>query len=276
MPYLRINGAHIYYESHGAGTPLLYLSGIGGHIGEAEHLVEAYAPHLRFVAFDARGCGRSGAAAPAESIPAHADDAAAVMEALGLDDAFVYGSSLGGMVAQELALRHPHRVRGLILGSTTAGAMRGQIPSMRTLRKMVLNQALSGRDALIANWELGYTRAYIEANYQAMLARSRRIAPYATRRGAYLRQVLAAARHDAWDRLHRIACPVLILHGERDVLVPVRNARRMKKRIPHAELHVLPGVGHGFHLEAQDRADAIMLGFIRRHTVLPEAAVAVR
>lgn len=276
MPYVSVDGANIYYESHGAGTPLLYISGIGGHVGEVEHLAEAHASHLRFVAFDARGCGRSDDAAPAETIAAHADDAAAVMDALGLDSAFVYGSSLGGMVAQELAIRHPQRVRGLILGSTTAGAMRGQIPSMRTLRKMVLNQALSGRDAMIANWELGYSRAYIEANYEAMLARSRRLAPYATRRGAYLRQVFAAARHDAWGRLHRITCPVLILHGERDLLVPLRNARRMKKRMPQAELHVFAGMGHGFHLEAQEHADAIVFDFIRRHAMLPETSGAVR
>lgn len=275
MAYVSIGRAKIYYENHGTGVPLLYITGIGGHAGEAEHLAQAYARHFRFIAFDARGCGRSGGA-PAETIAAHADDAAAVMSALGLGSAFVYGSSLGGMVAQELAIRHPSRVRGLILGSTTAGAMRGQIPSMRTLRKMVLNQALSGRDALIANWELGYSRAYIEANYDAMVARSRRLAPYATRRSAYLRQVFAAARHDAWGQLHRITCPVLILHGERDLLVPLRNARRMKKRMPHAELHVFAGMGHGFHLEAQAEADAIVFDFIRRHTALTETSGAVR
>jgi pimeloyl-ACP methyl ester carboxylesterase len=276
MPYVSINRANIYYENHGAGEPLLYIGGIGGHTAEAEHLAQAYASRLRFIAFDARGCGRSGGAAPAETIAAHADDAAAVMDALRIESAFVYGSSLGGMVAQELAIRHPRRVRALILGSTTAGAMRGQVPSMRTLRKLVRNQALSGREAMIANWELGYSRPYIEANYEAMLARRRRLAPYATRRSTYLRQAFAAARHDAWGRLHRITCPVLILHGQRDLLVPLRNARRMKQRMPHAELHVFAGMGHGFHLEAQAEADAIVFDFIRRHTPIPETSSALR
>lgn len=277
MPYICANGANLYYEAHGTGEPLVYISGLGGHVAEVEHLAQSYSRHVRFIAFDARGCGRSEPSPPGDSIAAYADDAAAFMRALGIGPAFVYGSSLGGMVAQELALQHPRLVRALILGSTTAGAIRGQVPSMRTLRKMLLLQTLSGRDARIAGWELGYSAGYIAANYDAMVERSRRIAPYATKRSAYLRQVFAAARHDAWGRLHRITCPTLILHGEDDVMVPVRNARRMQKRIPHAELHVLRGAGHGYHLEAQERADAIVVDFMRRQgTVVPEVADALR
>jgi pimeloyl-ACP methyl ester carboxylesterase len=80
-----------------------------------------------------------------------------------------------------------------------------------------------------------------------------------------MRQIFAAATHDAWDRLHQIACPVMILHGSDDVMIPPANAYLMKERLPHAELHILEGMGHGYNLEAQAEADGLVLDFARRH-----------
>jgi pimeloyl-ACP methyl ester carboxylesterase len=87
-----------------------------------------------------------------------------------------------------------------------------------------------------------------------------------------MRQVLAAAKHDAYDRLHRIDCPVMIIHGEHDVMIPPGNAHLMKQHVPHAELHILPGMGHGYSLEGQQHADALVLDFVRRHAAAPVGA----
>jgi pimeloyl-ACP methyl ester carboxylesterase len=265
MPRAAVNGIELYYEEHGAGEPLLFISGLGGHLAEIPYLIDSYRQHFRFIPFDARGCGRSDKPAGEFSIAQFADDAAGLMDALGIESALVYGSSMGGMVAQELTLRHPRKVRALILGCTTAGAVRGVPPTPETIQRMVRNQQLSGDEALAAGWELGYSRAYIDTHYDRLLARSRHASQFAAPPDSYLRQVVAAARHDTYDRLHEIACPALIIHGEDDVMIPLRNAELLKEHIPHAELRVLAGMGHGYNLEAQEQADALVLDFARRH-----------
>ncbi len=261
---MRVNGISIYYEVHGVGEPLLWIGGLGANVREIPYLIDSYRRHYRLIVYDARGCGRSDKPAEDYTIADLADDAAALFESLESPSAFVYGSSMGGMVAQELALRHPRRVRALILGCTTAGPVRGERPPEETVEKMVRNQSLAGDEALEAGWELGYSRAFIEANRESLLARARAAAEFAAPHDSYLRQVRAAARHDTYDRLGAITCPVLIIHGSDDVMIPAGNAHLMKERIRHAELAILEGIGHGYNLEAQEQADAIVLDFLRR------------
>ncbi len=265
MPYVHVNGINLYYERHGSGMPLLFISGTGGNLAEIPHLIESYSWHTEFIPFDGRGCGRSDKPDGDYSMAGYAADAAGLLDALGIADAVVYGSSMGGMVAQELALLHPACVRALILGCTTAGVIRGARPSSETVQKMVRNQSLSGDEGIEAGWELGYSRAYINANREAMLARSRATSPFAAGRDSYMRQVIAAAQHDTHDRLRHVACPVMIIHGEDDVMIPVENAHQLKRLIPHAELRILPGMGHGYNLEAQAEADALVIEFTKRH-----------
>jgi pimeloyl-ACP methyl ester carboxylesterase len=264
MPRARVNGIDLYYETHGAGEPLLFISGLGGHVGEVPYLAESYGQHLRFIGFDARGCGRSDKPEGEYTIAGYADDAAALLDALGIASATVYGSSMGGMVAQELALRHPGRVRALILGCTTGGAG-GVGPSAETLQVMIRNQMLSGDEALEAGWRLGYSEGFLARNHDALLALARSSSRFAAPRDSYMRQVVAAARHDAYGRLGTITCPVMIIHGADDVTIPAENARMMKLAIPHAEMHILEGMGHGYNLEAQETADELVIDFVRRH-----------
>jgi pimeloyl-ACP methyl ester carboxylesterase len=264
MPFQRVHGVKLYYEAHGEGAPLLFIPGLGGHVAETPYLTAAYSPHVRYVVYDNRGCGRSDKPDEEYSIAAFADDAAALLDALKIDGAVVYGSSMGGMVAQELALRHPTKVRGLILGCTTGGAVRGVQPSAETIAAMVRNQSLTGDEALEAGWTLGYSAAWIAANREALFARSRAANEYAAPRESYMRQVIAAAKHDTYDRLDQIACPVMIIHGSDDVMIPPGNAGLLAEHIPHAEVHILDGLGHGYNLEGQAIADALVLDFVRR------------
>jgi pimeloyl-ACP methyl ester carboxylesterase len=261
----RVHGINLYYERHGAGDPLLFICGLGGHLAEIPYLIDSCSRRLEFIAYDQRGCGRSDKPGGEYSMAGFADDAAALLDALAIEQAFVYGSSMGGMVAQELALRHPHRVRALILGCTTAGAVRGVPPAPETVQKLVHNQSLSGDDALVAGWKLGYSEPWIEANREALFARSRLASQWAAPRDSYMRQVIAAARHDTYDRLDQITCPVMIIHGQDDVMMPVANAALIAERIPHAEVRILEGMGHGYNLEAQDIADAFVFDFLARH-----------
>ncbi|MDP9238987.1 MAG: alpha/beta hydrolase [Chloroflexota bacterium] len=283
MPTARVNDCNLYYEIHEPREadarerarslpPLLFINGLGGHLGEIPHLIEAYGRRVRMAVFDSRGCGRSEKPDGDYSIPGFADDAAALLDALGIASAVVYGSSMGGMIAQELVLRHPEKVRALILGCTTAGAIRGAQPSPETIQRMVRNQSLSGDEALVAGWQLGYSRSYIDAHYDVMIASSREASRYGAPRESYMRQVLAAARHDTYDRLQQIACPVMIIHGTDDVMIPAGNAELLKQGIPHAELRLLAGMGHGYNLEAQPQADELVMDFHTRHAGAAESA----
>lgn len=264
MPRARANGIELYYEEHGEGEPLLWIGGLGANVLEITYLVEAYSPHYRFLTYDGRGCGRSDKPEADYTIAGLADDAAALLDALGINSAYVYGSSMGGMVAQELTLLYPERVRALILGCTTGGAARGARPSPETVKKMVENQSLTGDEAIEAGWELGYSHTYIEANRASLLERAQAAAEFAAPREAYLRQVIAAAKHDAYERLEQVTCPVMIIHGAEDVMIPVENAWLLKRHLPHAEVMILPGMGHGYNLEAQAEADMLVLSFLRR------------
>jgi pimeloyl-ACP methyl ester carboxylesterase len=273
---VRVNDCSLYYEVHepdrpdararaASLPPLVFINGLGGHLAEIPYLIDAYRRQVRMIVFDSRGCGQSDKPAGEYTITGFADDTAGLLDALAVDSAVVYGSSMGGMIAQELVLRHPERVRALILGCTTAGALRGVQPSTETIQRMVRNQSLSGDEALVAGWQLGYSQAYMDAHHDEMIARSRAASRYSAPRDSYMRQVLAAAKHDAYDRLHQITCPVLIIHGAADVMIPAANADLLQRGIPHAEMGLLPGMGHGYNLEAQAEADVAVMDFYWRH-----------
>ena len=264
MPVAKVNGINLYYEVHGEGEPLLWVGGLGANIREIPHLIEAYSRRYRFIVYEGRGCGRTDKPEEDYSIAGLGDDAAGLLDALGVPSAFVYGSSMGGMIAQELTLSHPHKVRALVLGCTTAGAVRGERPSQDTIAKMMRNQSLSGDEAIVAGWELGYSAGYIAAHRDEMLVRSRAASELAAPRDAYMRQVIAAAKHDTYDRLQYIDCPVLILHGSNDLMIPSGNAHLMKRAMPQADIVILEGAGHGYNLEFQAEADALVFGFLDR------------
>lgn len=151
-----------------------------------------------------------------------AGDAARLLEHLGMSRAHVYGLSLGGMVAQELAIQHPNRVHGLVLGSTTPGGWRAVPAGPWTL--------LSAGNSMRS--DLG--------------------SPNAIPALSALLQAWAAATHDTASRLHWIAAPTLILQGDQDRLVPTQNARLLAERIPHAELWMLKGQGHLYPFEDKE------------------------
>jgi len=229
---------------------MLWIGGYGVSCKVFDPVIDAYRDRFDCITFDNRGAGRSGTSWLPFSIADLAADAVRVLDAHGVDAGIVYGTSMGGMVAQEMALRFPDRVRGLILGATSPGGVRAALaPALDLARLLRLNvrAEASGVPAQIAERlfsdEFRADHGALANGYLSLIGWAR---PGA--RGALL-QAWASGLHDTSSRLHRLKLPTLVLHGEADRLAPVSNAYLLKEHIPHAVLAIISKAGHAYWLE---------------------------
>jgi len=265
MPQAKVGDIQLYYEEQGQGEPLLLIMGLGASTLAWSEQIPAFAREFRVIAFDNRGAGRSDKPAVRYTIALFADDTAGLLDALGIDSAHVYGQSMGGFVAQELALRHPQRVRTLILASTTCGGRQAVVASPENLAGIGMMNVLTPREAAEKGLSLLYSAEFIARHRHALIQRSLREAELRAPPDAFGRQVQAAIRHNTFDRLPDILCPTLVITGGDDKVVPADNSRLLAERIPGAELAVLPGAGHGYLVEKAAESNAVVLEFLRRH-----------
>lgn len=270
MPFADRITHRLSFETLGRddAPPLLLVMGMGFSARAWGSLPERLARDFRVVVFDNRGAGSSTAPLRPFGMDDLADDAAAVMEAAGAGAAFVFGISMGGMIALDLAIRHPKRVRSLALGATFAGWLGSRKASLGVMGDLVAGGVLSrfGSHRLVGRALVspGVLRDDYE-RFAAWMGSVERAGPHVV-----ARQVLAVARFDVSARLPRIAAPTLVLTGDADQIVPVENSRRLAESIPGARLVVFPGAGHGFPFEKFEETAREVTGFFR------EARVRVR
>ena len=229
--------------------------GLGLSGGAWWRTVDALSRGFRVITFDNRGVGRSRGLTPAYTTEALADDAVAVLDALEIAQANVYGLSLGGMVAQQIALRHPRRVRSLVLGATTPGGRRAKSPTRRSWRSSTAART-AREEAAWASVAYNYGRRCRDEHADRIAEDIRRRLAYNFDEEAYKAQLMAAALHNCTSRLGRIKVPALVVHGEDDRVVPVANAP--SDREPPAPTAGSPAsrrTGHLYTTEAPE-ADA--------------------
>ncbi len=255
------------YERSGEGPPLLLIMGMSG---TALHWGEPFLQLLRAdfdtIAYDHRGVGASTPLQGGVTIRQMADDAAALLRALQLDSAHVMGISMGGMVAQELALGHRELVRTLTLGCTYCGGPGSALAPTSTVQKLQAAMASGDRErALRAGWEINVSPAL--AGDDAAYASFREIGmTRAVAVPVILQQLQACAAHDTYARLPQLAeLPTLVVHGTADELLPVQNGRLIHSRIPGSRLHIFDGVGHLFFWERPERSAEL----VREHAAVP-------
>jgi 3-oxoadipate enol-lactonase len=234
----------LHWESTGSGAPVLMIMGLGLSGGAWWRTVPVLSRHLRVITYDNRGVGRSRSLVHSYTTEAMADDAVTVLDAAGLERAHVYGFSLGGMVAQQLALRHPARVRSLVLGATHAGGPRAVPPDADVLDFFRRRPAMPAEDAARASVPFNYGERCRREHADRIAEDIRRRLAHPFPEEAYRAQLWAAALHNCQPRLGRIEAPTLVVHGRHDRMIPVANAEILAAGIPGAQLRILEDAGH--------------------------------
>jgi pimeloyl-ACP methyl ester carboxylesterase len=265
----------LYYELYGQGDPLVLIAGTGISCAPWRLLqVPEFSRHYRVLIYDHRGLGRSDKPDMPYSTRLFARDCAALMDALGIARAHVLGHSMGGRVAQWLALDRPEKVRSLVLSGTGSGKYR---PDLDYPRGIPLKTCV----ALVEKGYEGYMREHWEAGFMFSDAFAREH-PEIVRRFqrtivedlpplvCYLRHVIARQEHETTDLLGQIRAPTLVIVGADDRAEGgtgshVESARVLAERIPGAELVMIPGGRHGYLREMPEKAHPPILEFLRRH-----------
>jgi pimeloyl-ACP methyl ester carboxylesterase len=250
-------GTRLYWESRGAGEPVLLIHGLGLSGGAWWRTVEALCPTLRVITFDHRGIGQSASLMPAFTTEAMADDAASILDELSLESAHVYGFSLGGMVAQQLALRHPRRVRSLILGATQPGGRRAVPAHGDVLEFFRRRPAMAFEEAARESVAYNYAPSFRERHAERIEEDIKWRLGQRFNAQAYRSQLFAATLHNCYGRLDRIDVPTLVVHGTDDRVIPVENAHLMAERVPDSRLVVLEATGHLYATEKPEIDAAI-------------------
>lgn len=264
MPHVDIGGRELHYVRRGTGEPLLLIHGLAGTHGVwGEPFLAGLDSTFASIAYDQRGAGHSGPADEPFTITDLADDAAALIAALGLERAHIFGTSMGGMVAQELAVRHPQIVTSLVLGCTYAGGPGSAITERAVITRYL--DAMRSGDVELAvrtGFELNMAPA---ARERDRAYRGYRTLAFAAPvpRDVIFAQARATATHDTSARLGQVQAPTLIVHGDQDLMLDVVNAHHIAGLMPHARLEIMEGVGHVFWMEEPERSAALVVDAAR-------------
>ena len=275
MSIAKVGSVDLYYEEHGTGDPLLLIMGLAADSQAWMFQIPDFAKQYRVIAFDNRGVGRSSKPAGPYTIHEMADDTLGLLDALKIDKAHVVGVSMGGMIAQELVLRNPERVRALVLACTypepdadierartftveqfggSVDASGGIHVDLKALNPMMFLQQL------LPNV---FNQSFIEKELPKLMQVFSGALQYGFSMEAILGQVGAVMTHKATDRLHAIKSPTLVITGDADRLVPPASSDILAREIPNARLVKIPGGSHGFNFETPQLFNDAVLDFLK-------------
>lgn len=265
MPLAKAGQIELSYDRAGDGPPLLLIMGMSGtkhHWGES--LLEELRRDFDTIVYDHRDAGDSTKTGAPFTIADLAADAAGLLEALEVGSAHVMGISMGGMVAQELVLAHPDRVRALVLGCTYCGGEGSELASEGVMRRLAEGMASGDRERAIRTaWEVNVSPSFAANDdvYATFLERGLR---YGLPVPVILSQMRAITAHDTSARLGELRTPTLVVHGTLDQMLPVQNGHMIAELIPGARLEILEGIGHMFFLEEPQRSAEL----VREHALV--------
>lgn len=266
MPYAG-GGPFLHYGRTGdpGGEPLLWITGFTISAAVFDPVLPLYEDRFDCITYDNRGAGRSAAPPWPISIPELAGDAVRVLDAAGVGSAHVCGLSMGGMIAQEMAIRFPERVRGLALGGSTPGGPRAVRPNRREIVALGRGMLKAGRapdQAWLA--ALLFSDEFRREHPDRVRALLPHFGAHRAQPHGKAGHLLATIYHDTMSRLPRIQAPTLVFHGGEDAMAPIANAHLLVERIPDAELAIVPGAGHAYLLERPEYSRDLLTSWLDR------------
>jgi pimeloyl-ACP methyl ester carboxylesterase len=262
MPFHRVNGIQVYFEEHGKGEPLLLIQGLGYPSGMWFLQIPALSRHFRTIVFDNRGVGKTDKPDEAYSVALMASDTAGLLGALGIQKTHVVGVSLGGYIAQELALEYPDLVDRLVLLSTSCGGPKYAELTTAFWGEVAALAGLPPEEIIRQGMALSTTGEFYRANPElidrSVSIRMEKLQPL----HAFTRQSKAAMNFDSNHRAHLIRHPTLILAGARDRVMPPVLTEELAKKVPHAQFKVFPHAAHLLFLEEADALNRVIVDFV--------------
>ncbi|MEX1195730.1 MAG: alpha/beta fold hydrolase [Dehalococcoidia bacterium] len=270
MPTIKVEKINLEYYVEGEGPPLLMIRGFGADCSNwGDAFLRPLQATFSCVRFSNRGTGLSDKPSGSTSIRQMADDAVALLDALGIERAHVFGVSMGGMIAQEIAINHAQRVNGLVLGCTTPGGKNSVAAGPDVIALLMPQPGLSREDQLRRARPASVEPAFIEGHVDFLEEMMRLALVNPTPAETSAQHLAAVQQFDAFDRLPQITAPTLVIHGDGDRLLVPENGAIIAARIPGAELKTIAGVGHMFFWEKPAEAASVIVEFLSR---VPQAA----
>ena len=263
------DGITLAATAHGQGSPLLMIPGLGSSRRVYTPVVPLLAERHRVIVFDPRGIGDSGITDGPYTMAQLAADAVSVLDATGEDTAAVFGASMGGMVAQHVALDHAERVSRLVLACTGPGTSHAVLADREATRALLGTGARTPEEAYRIACTVLYSHAFQATHPDFIEAQVRERARHPVKARAFSGQYEAVRHHDTWERLPELRMPVLVLHGSEDYVMPPGNGELLARRIPGARMVLFDGLGHLFFHEDPQRAVDAILEFL---ALSPQAA----
>ncbi len=264
MPIAKVGDINMEYYVEGTGPPLLMIMGwIGNAAFWGEAFLERLRPHFQIIRLSNRGTGLTDKPGGDYGIRLMADDAAGLLRELGVQRAHVLGILMGGMIAQELALNHPQVVQGLALGCTTCGFSHGVPPSAEIATGTGQSGALPPQERVRQFLLTAATPEFLEKaakEFWDWIIATWLAAP--TPWETIGRHFMAIQAFDTYERLPQVQAPTLIIHGDKDILVPVENAEVLRRRIESSRVRIVPGVAHMFFWEKPAESAGAIVEFL--------------
>jgi pimeloyl-ACP methyl ester carboxylesterase len=270
MPIARAGEINLEYYVEGSGPPLLLIMGFAGSAHSwGDPFVKALQRHFTVTRVSNRGTGGSDKPQVQTTIRMMADDAVALLDTLGVQKTHVMGISMGGYIAQELAINYPERVNGLVLGCTGVGGPTAVQASQETAQSMTFDGSLPPADMIRKSWYALVSDGFVTSGHDFLEKMIVSFLTYPTPMDTIMKQVVAIIGHNVADRDKNISAPTLVIHGTADRLVPPANGDQVHAAIPGSRMQTLEGLGHMFFWEKPQESAQIVTEFLSK---VPSAA----
>jgi len=264
MPQAKLNDISLYYEIYGKGKPLLLIAGLGSDNSSWAGVVKIFSKRFQAIVFDNRGAGRSSIIRKQHTIRRMADDAVRILDYLGIERAYIIGHSMGGYIAQEMAINYPDRVDRLVLESTAPVSSKRNNILFEDIYNQLEREGYS--EAWVKRWAfwLFSVEAFGRGKFIDTFIKQAAKYPYPMSADSFKAQAEAIAKFDSRSQLSGIKAKTLIIEGEDDILIKPDEARALVKHIRGSVIKLIRGLAHCIHMENPALFTKAVVDFLER------------